>query len=359
MRDSLAETLLIRVMGWTPGKVAEERPLLQALADYKYDGYERYQPGMRFIESLACWLSQFEPGFERERAYRLVREQLVFISRPELEHLVASSYPDYIRPRLLRRAGEDENIPPYLVGKVKGSRAFNRRQRGSLFVGLSDGSRTDVLRRSNPIISNEQVLADYHGLQSRSPGLLEDLREEIDGDKEGKSRFTSLILLDDFSASGLSYLRMEESERKGKIAKIAKEIDGLDLFDEEDLEVMILLYVATSQALDHIEGELGKLAKELPGTWSVGKMQGLGDSEVIRKGVDPVLDKLIDEVYDPAINDKHMKKGEGDGRYGFANCGLPVVLSHNTPNNSLAILWADTAKVTGLFPRVTRHRENL
>jgi hypothetical protein len=348
-------------MGWDESDVARERPVLQALADYKYDSYERYQPGMRFIESLACWLAQFDVGQERECAYQRIREKLIFISRDELDHLVASSYPDYVRPRLLQRAAADEGIPAHLVGQLKKSRAFRRHQRSCLFVGLSDGARTDHLRRTNPVISNEQVLADYHGLRGRAAELLKDLRKDLPaldlGDKGGEDRFTSLVLLDDFSASGLSYLRVEEDEHKGKIARIAAVVGELDLFSE-DLEVMILLYVATNQSYGYLEKLLHELAAEVPGAWTIGRMQGLGKSEVTRAGDDAELDRLIQRVYDPAINDRHMKKGGSDGRYGFANCGLTTVLSHNTPNNSLALLWADTDNVVGLFPRVTRHREN-
>jgi hypothetical protein len=93
------------------------------------------------------------------------------------------------------------------------------------------------------------------------------------------------------------------------------------------------------------------------GSWRVHALQELGEDLVIRRGMDVEIDALIDSTYDPVINDKHMKKGGADGKYGFANCGLPLVLAHNTPNNSIALLWADTEKVTGLFPRVSRHRE--
>ncbi len=60
MRDALAERLLANVMAWTPEDVARERPVLQALAAIKYDEYQQFSPGMRFVESLALWLAQFE-----------------------------------------------------------------------------------------------------------------------------------------------------------------------------------------------------------------------------------------------------------------------------------------------------------
>jgi hypothetical protein len=48
-------------------------------------------------------------------------------------------------------------------------------------------------------------------------------------------------------------------------------------------------------------------------------------------------------------------------KLGYANCALPVVLEHNTPNNSFPLLWAETARANGahamepLFFRRDRH----
>ena len=80
MKDILAERLLVRVMGWDRDRVRTEIPLILALASYKYDEYQQFSPGMRFVESLARWLRQFEDPVEREAAYTLVRDCLIFCS---------------------------------------------------------------------------------------------------------------------------------------------------------------------------------------------------------------------------------------------------------------------------------------
>jgi hypothetical protein len=67
-----------------------------------------------------------------------------------------------------------------------------------------------------------------------------------------------------------------------------------------------------------------------------------------------------DRYFDPAADDEHGEVGGVSKRYGFADCRLPVVLSHNTPNNSLFLLWAEAEhSVRGLFPRVSRHQVRL
>jgi len=75
----------------------------------------------------------------------------------------------------------------------------------------------------------------------------------------------------------------------------------------------------------------------------------------------PEFAALIEEYYDDAIENEHMKKGGENARYGFGQCGLPLVLDHNTPNNSIALLWAETDGENGkhamrpLFRRRQRH----
>src|SRR3954454_18377591 len=102
MKEALAKRLLAEVLGWSPEEMSEELPALQAMAAYKYDDYQQFAPGMRFIESLALWLSQFAAN-DRRVAYRLAKERLVFCSVAEMNHLVSMAYPDLIRPHLLRR----------------------------------------------------------------------------------------------------------------------------------------------------------------------------------------------------------------------------------------------------------------
>ena len=79
MKDSLADALLGSVMGWDelePGTVETLRHL-QVLARHKYDQYERFSAGRKFIESLADWLRQFEPGQERNIALDFVKRRLI------------------------------------------------------------------------------------------------------------------------------------------------------------------------------------------------------------------------------------------------------------------------------------------
>jgi len=139
MRDALAERLLANVMNWSPADMRDERPILQALALLKYDEYQQFSPGMRFVESLALWLEQFAPD-ERQIAYDFVRSRLIFLSEAEMAHFAAVMYPDFLRPMLLDRAAAADGTSPHRVSQVARGPTFERLQASTLFFGLSDGA---------------------------------------------------------------------------------------------------------------------------------------------------------------------------------------------------------------------------
>jgi hypothetical protein len=47
--------------------------------------------------------------------------------------------------------------------------------------------------------------------------------------------------------------------------------------------------------------------------------------------------------YDPILRTRHTDVGGVEHLgLGYGGCALPVVLDHNTPNNAVALLWAET-----------------
>ena len=370
MKEFLAERLLAEVLEWNTEEVAQERPILQALAQYKYDEYQQFSPGVRFIESLAIWLAQFETPEERKLAYDIVRDKLVFVSDAEIKHLVSIAYSQYIRPLLINQAASEMKVSRAQVNRITNSNLFKQLRRKTLFLGLSDGAHIGTFRRSNPRLSNEQIRPSYEMPKSRIQDLLIDLRKDLSQidsnsrnlDNEG---FSTLILLDDFSASGLSYFReTNKGQYKGKVAKLLQrlmensdDISFAQLFEHGPLNIVILLYVATVAACSYLREAIEQfnirsshrhvnvqlmVLQEIPASTQIG-------SE---------YEALLKRYYDEGIVDRHYKVGNSDKPYlGFNECALPVVLNHNTPNNSVPLLWFDeNRKYKGLFPRVSRHK---
>ena len=355
MRDALAERLLAQVMSWSPADVARERPILQVLAFLKYDEYQQFSPGMRFVESLALWLEQFATD-ERQTAYDFIRARLVFLSEAEMAHFAAVMYPDFLRPMMLVRAAATHGTSPYRIGQVARSSSFKQLQGSTLFFGLSDGARIDQFRRSNRELSHEQIFPSYELSQERVEELQEWLaKQHINGS------VPAIVLLDDFAGSGTSYIREEKGNLEGKLAKFLRRVTSSaewnDIVKFPETSVVVALYVATEQALENIQVGAGRLEQEFGAKLDLLPVQLLDSRLRISSSSQEEFVQLIERYYDPTLENESTRKGGTNLKYGFAACGLPLVLHHNTPNNSLVLLWAENSdSIRPLFQRFSRHR---
>jgi hypothetical protein len=370
VRKDLAESLLAKIMDWSDDEKAAERAYLESFASYKYDEYQQFSPGRRFIESLALWLGQFDPGANRRAAYDFVRRRLLFISNNEMNHLVELTFPTVVRPILISDTAQALGVHPCRVKAIVRETEYRKRLRQTLVLGLSDGARTDWFRRANPQeMSNEQVFHAYDVSDAKTGGMVEDLGKHLgkilgrDATAE-EARFRYVVLLDDFTGSGTSFIR--EDGKGGWTGKIAKIVANLmtagnlgDAIADEGVKIIIVLYVAADQAIDHIEELLPSLAFG-KGTIAFHVIHKLGTSTPLDDERDKAILSLVgDERYfDDDADDEHSKVGKASKQFGFAGCRLPLVLAHNTPNNSVYLLWAEEdQRVLGLFPRVSRHRK--
>ena len=106
MNSNLASLLLSSVMDWDYVGLNSERPELEFMGSMKYDAYDRFMPGTRFMSSLVQWLNQFDEE-DRETVLNFVKKKLVFISSTQMNYLVDLLYDSKIRPILLRKATEN------------------------------------------------------------------------------------------------------------------------------------------------------------------------------------------------------------------------------------------------------------
>lgn len=242
----------------------------------------------------------------------------------------------------------------------------------SLFLGLSDGARIDRFRRvNNSELSNEQILPYYDLSDEKVEAIKKYLTEtlaKIRNKDPSKipcedAKIKLLFLIDDFSASGLSMIRQKNNKFKGKLAKIndfiQKRLTDLNFVNKRDIKVHIILYVLAEQAQRHLDIMLPQLCGDTYSNWQVSAILKLR-KDCVFKGDDEdndIIKQMINNYYDKDIMDDDLRVGgTEDVRLGFAGCGLPLVLSHNTPNDSLFLLWSYSEKVKGLFPRIPRHR---
>lgn len=367
MRDQNAAKLLAKVMGWEDLEtVPQVMPTLQLLADFKYDHYQRFGPGRRFIESLALWLHQFEPH-DRQVALGLVLDHLVFISDAEFSHLVRTAYRDWIVLERMRLVSEEHEIPSFRVQEIARHRRFEQLRLTSLYLGLSDGARTNELRRaSGGDISNEQIWQAYELGDEKAEDMLKDLKASLNsaGFASESPHFNLIWLLDDFSGSGNTYIRYNGAERRfqGKLPKIYQRLHQRGMVDPSHYEVFLMLYTATRQAIDHIEYWSERFTTDNGfKPLQVRVLCPIEPEVSLITNTSPALQALLaNPAYsNNSVVDKHfLVGGTNEASLGFAGCALPVVLGHNTPNNSVYVLWGpEQFKPSGLFPRVSRHRE--
>jgi hypothetical protein len=356
---------LSEIMGWDTDQARQEFAWLRLISQMKYDGYQDFLAGMRFIESLADWLQQFEQH-ERAAAYNLIRRSLIYISTAEMNHLVELFYPETVQWRLQNAAAGRLGIPPYRVWAAADSaKLYRRLLRQTLFVELSDGARIDVFRRTNAgTISNEQVINAPRINQEKWDDLLGDLRRDLDDDT---AMFTSVFLIDDFIASGTTLLRKEGGNWKGKLARFWHEVQGMLLSHfESGWTLNVHHYIGTRRAERVVhERQKAALAEYGDGNWFGAVQFSFGivlpEGTPIDATTHPEFVELAQRYYDDSIETKHMKLGGHDARLGFGSCALPLILEHNTPNNSVALLWAETRGGNGkhamcpLFRRRQRH----
>ena len=368
MNEKPASKILKQTMGWKEKEITDNLADLQALSKYGYDEYQQFRPGMRFIESLASWLNQL-PSDKRNTAFQFIKKRLLYVTHDQMKQIISIVYQDYIIPILLKQVSREikPQIPYWNVAQILASDEFKVLLRKCLFVGLSDGSQIDIFRRSNSAISHEQVYRT-HEINSTRKDKIKDALSECLNPKEPNARFRNIFLLDDFSGSGKTYLNEAQSSPHGMDGKIASFYasitDPNDPFSElvniNDLRVWLVLYVATEYAKTRLQ-ELGtRLFSTIP--FSVIVIHTIPDSIKYQEREDIEFTKLIqDEKFGSGglANDRHMQMGDTSRPYlGFDACALPLILNHNTPNNSLPILHRNDQSIAfkGLFPRASRHQ---
>lgn len=372
----MALRLIAEIMNWPldDGTATDEYRWLRQMSAVKYDSYSDFRAGVRFLESFATWLKQFDQA-DRAAAYEFVKRRLVYISAAELQCLVDSFIPEVVTPNLRNVVAAELGVRPYEIWRTsKGTEAFNRRLRKTLFVGLSDGSRVDLLRRSNAgRISTEQVVPMFNVDDDKWIDMAKNLAAEAGmaaGDK-----FDSVYLVDDFTASGTTFIRRTAGVWKGKLTKFNKLIKKAQAEIGDDFPIAqryalhIHHYVSSFRARKVLIERLAEAEENWGdrtfGSWAVTEGLLLPEHLELTRPADGEMLDLCDKYYDDALFlrlETHCREaGQTDMKLGYAQCALPVVLDHNTPNNSIPLLWAETAGAKGahsmrpLFFRRDRH----
>lgn len=354
MNQDLGLKILGDVMRWDDERSREEFRWLRLMARLKYDGYRDFQAGMRFIESLITWLQQFKQA-ERETAYAFVRSTLVYIGPSEMQRLVEQFYPRTVRDRLIATVAAERKLPSHkMLADADALAATDRLRRQTLVMGLSDGARIDIIRHSNVgLLTNEQLVIATQVDGDKWQDLLDNLREDL---ADTTAKFRLVYLVDDFAGTGTSFFRYNDKKNKwtGKLMRFrdsiagAQEAMGGESPFSPDWQLCVHHYAATAAAAKDIVGRIEKARQVLAGpTWAADMHFSYGTvlppTLPLVPGRDEAFIALTNAYYDPVLRTKHTDVGGATHLgLGYGACALPLVLDHNTPNNSVALLWAET-----------------
>jgi hypothetical protein len=418
MKRELALQLLRNILPdppWDEDRFQATFSELGILADIKYNHYEMYQPGRLFFENLYAWLSKFsEP--ERTEALEFITKHLIFISREEFQQLTQVLYHDKIRQSQLDITAEITSIERFKVKELSEHETMARIERASLYVAMSDGARIDYFRRQNLSISNEQVLPTYFASATKIKGVINELQKEqgenakfkclyliddfsasgrtllretitekvqgninleIPKNLQSRISFDLEKLEIEFSYRGYELTDIERQEiislsdsdyyqqtiskildrnekrdtkLKGSLIRLLEN----DLSDclSDNVKIFLCPLLITEYALNRLTELIKKIDKAplntiriLPSAIIPGNIRINAGSLMFGS-----ISELCEKYYDPNLEDEHT----GNVKYGYDNCGLPVVLHHNTPNNSIYLLWARKWQHP-LFVRYERH----
>ena len=177
--------------------------------------------------------------------------------------------------------------------------------------------------------------------------------------------FERVCLVDDFTASGSTLIRKGKDGWEGKVPKFIRHIQEKELFGKciaPSCVFQIHHFIGSNTAKDTIneflntfEQSLEPNSCKLRATFSTVLTQAV----VIGESSDAHLVAFLKKYYGSTCETK-IHTGEGIW-FGYKDGGLPLVLEHNTPNNSVALLWAACKQsdarhvMKPLFPRKQRH----
>lgn len=378
MRFELAKQFLTQLMGWDDLEARKMFQEIDLMSDIKYDSYDQFMPGIKFVGNFYLWLSQFENPEEQKLMYDFVQKYIIYINSTQISHLIDLLYNTKVIPLIREKVVDDykqkgEKVNKYNYKLLDNSSEFRSHKRKTLFIGLSDGSHLDVFRR-NSYLDNDQVLTNYYPDDNKVKDLGDKLEECEDLANDTNKKFESIVLIDDFTASGSSFIRRKgDGTYGGKLPTFFKALNGNDKFKNllaDNFEIHLYFLIATENALIYIRELLAQYSTKNPGlTVNVDCVQKLYEDakftshheeeakamlEIIsqkRYVNEPKLTKAYKESYPEGNIDYHL---------GYKQCALTVVLNHNTPNNSLPIIWQpkrkdDKEPIYPLFYRITRH----
>lgn len=334
----------LRLMGVEISK--DKAAHLRFLAQRKYDRYDLFSPGETFFSRLISWLENFDQE-DRQIAMEIV-DSLKFISQYEMKEFAVATF-ENVRVLLQKNLSDlpTENWSVYVDSREQ---KVNDELSKSIFIACADDILFDYLRRyamQQVDVFKKDNFVEYYKLEK--------------GSRVDLPPFKRVFLIDQLSGSGITAIRKEKGEWKGKLPTFF-EIWQDDL---KNCDIYYCPFLQSSVSKRHLQTNLPKWSKEtdtnllvkvLP-TCSVSVSSCLSSDGGITIDENSPVAKLCrnEKYFSKFVDDRHIRKG-GPAYYGFGKAGLTLILQSNCPNNTIPLIWHSYNDWIPLFPRVAHHR---
>ena len=125
-------------MNWDDIEATERLKEIDLMADIKYDSYDQFMPGIKFVGNFYLWLSQFKEE-ERQLMYDFVKKYIIYINSNQISHLIDLLYNTKIIPQIREKVVGDFKQKGQLVNKfnyqlLDNSQEFKLHKRKTLFI---------------------------------------------------------------------------------------------------------------------------------------------------------------------------------------------------------------------------------
>ena len=324
----------------------EKAAHLQFLAQRKYDRYDLFSSGEIFLSRLINWLENFDQK-DRQVAMEIV-DSLKFVSQYEMKELAVATFENIrvlLTQRFLRLPREN-----WMVYMYTREQKINDELSKSIFMACADDILFDYFRR----YAMEQVdtfekdnFVEYYKLDKRCRVDLPD--------------FKRVFLIDQLSGSGITAIRKEDSEWKGRLPTFSK------IWQDyvEDCDIYYCPFLQSQVSKKHLAESIPEWVKEIDGKLTVHVLSTcqvpispcLSSDGGISINEDLPAAKLCrnEKYFSKFVDDRHIQRG-GPACYGFGKAGLTLILQSNCPNNTIPLIWHSDNRWFPLFPRVAHHK---
>lgn len=285
---------------------------------------------------IDLWLNNFqsadEEEQEKERLHALyLLSQFMYFASNEMRVLLHSMYRDLIRYPIvesIRKSNQDTQDILFI------NREFEKEQSKTRFLGVG-----------NPSESGTHLLYYFRQENLLDKNLFINSAEIFIHNEAGTAKLADpninrYVFIDDFSGGGTQAVRY-----LGKVVKLMKDINP-------DIEVWYFVLFANESALDHIKDKI-KINKcdavfKLDDTYKC-----FGENSRYIPDEEPLNMEFVHKMAK-----KYGEKLQPEYPLGYSDNQLLLGFFHNTPNNTLPIIWFDEKNGFQWSPIFRRYPKN-